>query len=111
MDCCIEEAFASALGCLAVAGILCDVGDQARIEDALLIVRGVKAAIEIEIGTSEVQSDLFGYAFQLRLSRFKLAGLRRFCRNARGARPCMHLRLNRDKLNSRSSTLVLLFCS
>ena len=64
MDRFVEEAFASALGRLAVTRILCDVGDQARIENALPIVRGIKATIEIERGTSEVQSDLFGHAFQ-----------------------------------------------
>ena len=49
---------------LAVARILCDVGDHARIEDALPIVRGIKAAIEVEIGASEVQPDLFGHLLQ-----------------------------------------------
>jgi transposase-like protein len=41
MDGFIEEAFASALGGLAIAGILFDVGDHARIEHALPIVCGV----------------------------------------------------------------------
>ncbi len=35
MDGFIEEAFASALRGLTVAGILCDIGDEARIENAL----------------------------------------------------------------------------
>ena len=51
-------------GSLTVAGILLDVGDQAGIENALAIVRGIKATIKVEIGTSEVQSDLFGHLFQ-----------------------------------------------
>jgi len=57
MDASIEEPLASALGVLAVAGILWDVGDQARIENALPIVRRVKAAIEVEIGASEVYTQ------------------------------------------------------
>src|SRR5215510_7767905 len=61
MDSGVEESLAPALGALAVAGIRWDVGDQARIENALPIVRRIKAAIEIEIGTSEVQPDLFGH--------------------------------------------------
>jgi hypothetical protein len=44
---------------LAVTGILWDIGDQARIEKALPVVRRIKTPIEIEIGPSEVQSDLF----------------------------------------------------
>jgi hypothetical protein len=54
MDGFVEEAFASALGMLAVPAVLWDVGDQARIENALAIVRRVKATIEVEIGASEV---------------------------------------------------------
>src|SRR3989442_15399815 len=46
----VEEPLAPALGTLTVARILGDVGDQTRIEDALPIVRRIKAAIEIEIG-------------------------------------------------------------
>ena len=54
----------SSLGALAVAGILCDVGDQARIENALAIVRRINATIEVEMGASEVQPDLFGHLLQ-----------------------------------------------
>jgi len=50
----IEEPLAPALGVLAIAGILGDVGDQARIENALPVMRRIKAAIQIEIGPSEV---------------------------------------------------------
>jgi hypothetical protein len=64
MDGCVEEAFPSALRGLAVAGILFDIGDQAGIENALPIVRGIKAAIQIEVGTSEVQPDLLGHLLQ-----------------------------------------------
>src|SRR5215470_19381286 len=51
MDGFVEEAFPSALRGLAVAGILFDIGDQAGIENALPIVRGIKAAIQVEVGT------------------------------------------------------------
>ena len=60
----VEEAFASALGRLAVARMLWDVGDQARIEDQLPIVCGITAAIQVDIGAFEVQPDLFGYLLQ-----------------------------------------------
>src|SRR5215510_4002171 len=64
MDGFIEEAFASAFGGLAIAGILFDVGNYARIEHALPIVYGIKAAIEVEIGASQVQPDRFGDLLQ-----------------------------------------------
>ena len=64
MDGSIEEPLASALGVLAVAGILWDVGNQTHIENALAIGEGVKATIKVEVGTSEVHTDLFSYAFQ-----------------------------------------------
>src|SRR5215831_12436547 len=64
MDGGIEEAFASTLGRRAVARILCDVGNQARIEHTLAIVGGIKAPIEIERGASQVQLHLFGYLLQ-----------------------------------------------
>src|SRR5215471_5090397 len=64
MDHGIEEPLAPALGTLTVARILGDVGDQTRMEDALPIVRRIKAAIQIEIGPSEVQPTLFGHLFQ-----------------------------------------------
>jgi len=47
VDRCVEEAFASALRRLAVAGIFFDIGDQAGIENALPVVRGIKTAIEV----------------------------------------------------------------
>jgi hypothetical protein len=50
MDGFIEEAFASALRGLPVAGILFDIGDEARIENALAIVRRIKAAIQMGVG-------------------------------------------------------------
>src|SRR5215471_13745078 len=64
MDGFVEEAFASALGVLAITRILFDVGDHTRIKNALAIGSGVKAAVEIDISTSEVQSNLFGHLLQ-----------------------------------------------
>ena len=48
----------------AVARIFVDVRDHARIENALAIVRGIKAAIEVELGASQVQPDLLGHLLQ-----------------------------------------------
>src|SRR4029450_10243080 len=64
MDGGVEQPLPPALGALAVAGILWNIGDQARIEDALPIVCRIKTAIQIEIGTSEVQPDVFGHFLQ-----------------------------------------------
>jgi hypothetical protein len=64
MDGGIEEPLASSLGALAVAGILFDVGDHARIENAFAIVRGIKARVKIQIGSSQVQPDRFGDPLQ-----------------------------------------------
>src|SRR5215510_7504970 len=60
----IEEPFAPSLGALAVAGILCAVGDHASIEHARAIVCGIKASVEIQIGSSKVQSDHLGHPLQ-----------------------------------------------
>src|SRR5919206_4448004 len=70
MDRCVEEAFASALRGLTVAWVLFDVGDHASVENTLAIRPRVKAAVEIDIGPSEVQPDLFGYLLQ----RFQTLG-------------------------------------
>jgi len=64
MDGGVEQAFASALRGLAVAGILFDVGNQAGIENALPIVRGIKTAIQVEVRACQVQSNLLGHLFQ-----------------------------------------------
>jgi hypothetical protein len=64
MEGCIEEPFAPSLGAFAVAGILFDVRDHSSIENALAIVRGIKASVEIQIGSSKVQSDHFGQPLQ-----------------------------------------------
>ena len=54
MDSFVEEAFASALRSLAIAWVFFDIGDHAGIKNALPIVRGIKAAIKIQIGASQV---------------------------------------------------------
>ena len=64
MDGFIEEPLAAALGGFAIAGILFDVGDHACIEKARAIRSGVKAAVEIDIGASEVQPDFFRHLLQ-----------------------------------------------
>ena len=60
----VEEAFAPALRRLAVARILFDIRNEPRVENALPIVCGIKAPIEVEIRSAEVQPHLFGYLFQ-----------------------------------------------
>jgi hypothetical protein len=61
MDGFIEQPLAPALGGLPMTRILCDVRDHRGVEDHLAIVLGIKAAIEVDVGASEVQTDLFGY--------------------------------------------------
>ena len=53
MNSVVAQPLAPTLGALAVAWIVFDVGDQARIEDALAIGGGIKARVEIEISASE----------------------------------------------------------
>ena len=60
----IEEPFAPSLGALAVAGILFNVGDHTSVENALTIVRGIKASVEIQIGSSKVQPDHLSHPLQ-----------------------------------------------
>src|SRR5262252_10075464 len=64
MDGSIEEPLAPALGALAVAGVLFDVGDHPRIKNARAIRSGVKAAVEIDRSASEVHPDLFRHLLQ-----------------------------------------------
>jgi hypothetical protein len=64
MDHGIEEPLAPTLGAFAITRILLDAGKHTGIENARAIVGGITAAIKIEIGPSEVQSDLFGHLFQ-----------------------------------------------
>src|SRR5712691_11399818 len=64
MHCCIEQALPASLGGLAIPRVFFDVGNHPRIEDPLPIACGIKATIEIDIGASEVQTDLFGHLLQ-----------------------------------------------
>jgi hypothetical protein len=64
MDGGIEQPLSPALHVLSIARILFDVWDHASIEDTLTIVRGIKASVEIQIGSSEVQTDRFGHSLQ-----------------------------------------------
>src|SRR5712691_3430094 len=52
------------LGRLRLRGFSGMLGDHARVENALAIRSGVKAAVEIDIGPSEVQTDLLGHLLQ-----------------------------------------------
>ena len=56
----VTEAFAPSLGGLTVEGMLLALGEQAGIKNTRAMVRGVKAAIQVEIGASEVHADLLG---------------------------------------------------
>ena len=60
----VKEAFAAALGALAMTGVLFDVGDQAGIKNTLPIAGGIKTAIEVEVGASEIQPHRCGPLFQ-----------------------------------------------
>jgi len=66
----IEESLASTLGRFAIAGILFNVRDHTCIENTLAIACGVKAAIEVEVSSTEIYTDLFGHLFQ----RFQALG-------------------------------------
>jgi hypothetical protein len=59
----VEPPLAPALGALAVARVLGDVGEQTGLEDALPMVRRIKAAIEIARGPSAVSPDLCRHFF------------------------------------------------
>ena len=64
MDGGIEQTLSPALHALSIARILFNVRDHARIEDTLTIVRGIKASVEIQISSSELQTDRFGHSLQ-----------------------------------------------
>jgi hypothetical protein len=61
---CIEQPLAPTLGSFTVPGILFDVGDQTRVADHLSIACGIKATIEVEVGASQVHSNLLGHLLQ-----------------------------------------------
>jgi hypothetical protein len=60
----VEQACASALRGLAVAGILFEVGLQAGSADALPMVRGITTTSEVKGGSTEIYPHLFGHLFQ-----------------------------------------------
>ena len=60
MDRGVEQPLASTLGRFAIPRIFFDIGDEPRVEDHLPIAYGIKAAIEVEVGASEVQPNFFG---------------------------------------------------
>ena len=60
----VEQPLAPTLGGFAITRVLFDIRNHARIEDHLPITCGIKAAIEIDLGASEVQTDLFGHLLQ-----------------------------------------------
>ena len=64
MDGGVEEAFAAALRRLTITRILFDVRNHAGVEYALAIGDRIKATIEVEIGASQVQTDLFSHLLQ-----------------------------------------------
>ena len=64
MDGGIEQALPPALGVLTIPGVLWHVGEQAGIENALPIAGRIKAAIEVEVGSTEISTDLFGHLLQ-----------------------------------------------
>ena len=57
----VEASLAPALGRLALARTLCDVGDEARREHASAMACGITAAIEVEGGASQVRPNLPGH--------------------------------------------------
>jgi hypothetical protein len=64
MDRGVAQAVAPTLGGCAIAWVFFDVRHHVRIENALAIVRGSTAAIEVEGGTSHVHPDLLGHLLQ-----------------------------------------------
>jgi len=64
MDGSVEASLAPALGHLALARTLCDVGDEARMEHAMPMACGITAAIEVAGGASQVSPDLLGHLLQ-----------------------------------------------
>jgi hypothetical protein len=59
MDDFIKQTLSSTFRSLSVTGILFDVGDHSSVENALAIVRGIKAGIKIQVGSYECQAHRF----------------------------------------------------
>ncbi len=64
MDGGMEQSLAPALGGLAVAGVLLDVGDHPRIEDRLAIGLRIEPPIEIEVRAFQHQARQLGHPLQ-----------------------------------------------
>ena len=64
MNGCIEQPLAPTLRGLPIARIFFDVRNEPRIEDHFAVVPGIEPAIEIEIGTIDLQIRQFGHALQ-----------------------------------------------
>ena len=64
MDGFVEQTRSSSLRVLSMTRILLNVGDHAGVENALAIVRGIKTSVEIQIGSSQAQTDHFGHPLQ-----------------------------------------------
>ena len=64
MDGLVEQPLATALGTLAVAWVLFDVGNQTGVEDCFAIGHRVKPAVEVEIRPLETQPRLLANPLQ-----------------------------------------------
>jgi hypothetical protein len=64
MDRFVEQTRSSPLRLLSITRILLNVGDQPSIENALAVVLGIKARVEIQIGPCECQTNGFGDQLQ-----------------------------------------------
>ena len=60
----LNKRFRPRLVVLRLRGFSLMFGNQPRIENALPIVCGIKAAIEGEVGSTEIYTNLFGHFFQ-----------------------------------------------
>src|SRR5882724_640259 len=64
MESFVEQPLAPTLSGFAMARVLCDIRNHARIEDHLPIARGINAAIEVEIRAFQYEARLFCYVRQ-----------------------------------------------
>src|SRR6201987_3518046 len=64
MDRFVEQSLAPTLGGLAMTRVLCDIRHHASIEAHLLMARGIKAAIEVELRAFQYEARLLCYVLQ-----------------------------------------------
>jgi hypothetical protein len=64
MDGCMEQPRAPALGVLAVARMLWEVGNHTGMDKTLPMTCGITATIEVAVSASRVQTDLLGHHLQ-----------------------------------------------